>query len=67
MTKEQAIEVLTSAHGPYKGFKVIKLTNNLIENIMNEDCIGKYFHHFGEKTIIPDNSLIPLAQWEMSN
>ena len=67
MTKEQAIQILATAHGPYKGFKVIKLSDNLIENMMREDCIGKYFHHFGDKTIIGDDSLIPLAQWEMSN
>lgn len=67
MTKEQAIQILATAHGPYKGFKVIKLTDNLIENIMNEDCIGEYYHHFGDKTIIGDDSLIPLAKWEVSS
>lgn len=67
MTKEQAIEILSTAHGTYKGFKEVKLSENLIENIMNEDCIGEYYHHFGDKTIIRDDSLIPLAQWEMSN
>jgi hypothetical protein len=40
------------------------MSDNLIENIINEDIIGETFHRFGAKTIIRTESLIPLAKWE---
>lgn len=64
MTIDQAIQILSYAKGPYGGTFVAAITGNLIEDIMMEDCIGKTFHRFGDKTIIQGHNLIPLAQWE---
>ena len=64
MTTDQAIQILSAAKGTYGGTFVATITGNLIEDIMMEDCIGKTFHRFGDKTIIQEHNLIPLAQWE---
>jgi hypothetical protein len=66
MTTDQAIQILSSVNGAYRGIFVPTITGNLIEDIMMENCIGKTFHRFGEKTIIREYDLIPLAQWEQS-
>jgi len=65
MTTDQAIQILSDAKGTYGGTFVAAITGNLIEDIMMEDCIGKTFHRFGDKTIIQGHNLIPLAQWEL--
>jgi hypothetical protein len=64
MTTEQAIQILSDANGVYGGTFVVGMSDNLIENIINEDIIGETFHRFGAKTIIRTESLIPLAKWE---
>ena len=70
MTTEQAIQILSDANGVYGGTFVVGMSDNLIENIINEDIIGETFHRFGPKTIngpktiIRTESLIPLAKWE---
>ena len=64
MTTDQAIQILSAVKGAYGGAFVAAITGNLIEDIMMEDCIGKTFHRFGDKTIIQEHNLIPLAEFE---
>ena len=67
MTTEQAIQILSAANGAYGGTFVMKITGNLIEDIMNEHCIGETFHRFGSddaRVIIRPKDLIPLARFE---
>ena len=61
MNKTQAIEILSKHYSaPYDGEITIKTTGNLVEDIMNEDIMGKVMHMWGRNAVMDDN-LISLA------
>jgi hypothetical protein len=67
MTQVQAIDILSNQYGaPYGGTFVSEMSDDLIENIMWENDLGKTYHRFG-KTIVEDSNLIPLANYYQNN
>ena len=66
MNKTQAIDILSTHYGAsYQGSRVIAITGNLIEDIMNEGDEGKTFHKWNTlplPTTVEDGSLIGLAE-----
>lgn len=67
MTQAQAISILSNHYNAtYGGTFVSALTDNLIENIMWENDLGKTYHRFGD-TIVEDSNLIPLANYYQNN
>jgi hypothetical protein len=67
MNKTQALSILSEHYSAeYVGTYVVPAcSGNLIEDIMNEDSVGKTYHKWNTTplpTVVDDNSVIALAK-----
>ena len=67
MNKTSAIQILATAFGgDYVGPETVPAcSGDLIQDIMNEDCVGKVFHKFACSPlpkVVEDSQLIALAK-----